>query len=288
MNSSDTDRVEDPNGLLKQQDHMRDMERTRMEILRIDRPYPSVARVTGCIAPHDPAGWSVPNAAVRIEVDHPAGASPITRIYTIRQFDPATSRVEIDFVLHADDSPSMRWLGSAAVGTDVWMTGPRAHFVPPFTPGKRAALFADDTAIPAVHAILRAWPEGVEGAIWIDTVDPEAFEALPHVPGVERHCLLRSREVPAGISRSLFAAARSALSDPLAWTVWAAGERGEMRDFRSHFRAQGIAREALQILGYWKLGVSGSELDRARLAAYSAARARGLSLEEMMDSDEAD
>lgn len=153
-----TEQVEDPNGVLAQDDHMRDMDRVRMEVRGIARPTPSVMRVTGRIPGADPVQWRVPNLAVRIEVETPATGRPVSRIYTIRSFDAGAGTVEIDFVLHEDDSPAMRWLHAAQPGDTVWLTGPRPHFVPPFSPGKRAALFADDTAIPAVHAILEAWP----------------------------------------------------------------------------------------------------------------------------------
>jgi NADPH-dependent ferric siderophore reductase len=281
-----TEQVEDPNGVLAQDDHMRDMDRVRMEVRGIARPTPSVMRVTGRIPGADPVQWRVPNLAVRIEVETPATGRPVSRIYTIRSFDAGAGTVEIDFVLHEDDSPAMRWLHAAQPGDTVWLTGPRPHFVPPFSPGKRAALFADDTAIPAVHAILEAWPEGVPGAIWIDSGDRAAMEALPRVAGVDRHLMLRDPGCAAGTADRLFAAA-TALDAPLDWTIWAAGERDEMRRLRAHFRALNLPREALQVLGYWKRGTSSSELDRRRLASYEAALAKGLRMEDMIDSDEA-
>lgn len=281
-----TEQVEDPNGVLSGEDHMRDMERVQMSLCEISRPFPSMIRVTGRIPGAAPAQWTVPNLAVRLEVETPQTGRPISRIYTIRSFDAEAGTVDIDFVLHDDDSPAMRWLDMARPGDTVWLTGPRPHFVPPFTPGKRAALFADDTAIPAVHAILEAWPDGVLGAVWIDGGDRAAMEALPRVAGVERYFMLRDAACPAGTTDRLISAAK-ALEDPADWTIWAAGEREEMRRLRQHFRAMNMPREALQVLGYWNRGTSSSELDRRRLAAYEAALAKGLRMEDMMDSDEA-
>ncbi len=282
-----THRVEDRKAILDQKDHMRDMQRTTLDVTGISSPYPSIARVTGRVDTSDPQQWTVPNLAVRIEVDDLAAARPLSRIYTIRHFDPTRREVEIDVVLHDDDSPAMRWLRDLRVGDRVWMTGPRTHFVPPFTPGKRAALFADDTAIPAVFSILRAWPQGVPGAIWVEGCDRAAMDALPRVPGVARHFMLRDAAMAAGTTGRLFAAAASAITSPQDWTIWAAGERSEMRLLRTHFRKLGLPPAALQVTGYWKHGMCSTELDRQRLAAYEAARAEGLTLEDMMDRDEA-
>lgn len=285
MASAHNESVADPQGLLAQDDHMRGMERIRMEVARLAQPFPSVTRVTGRIAPQDPAQWIPANLAVRIEVETPEGERPVSRVYTVRSFDPVQNLIEIDFVMHEDDSPAMRWLRAAVPGTLVWMTGPRQHFIPDHEAGKRAAIFADETAIPAVCAILKAWPEGAKGSLWVETGDREAFDELPGVEGVERHLLLRSAGEAAGSTGRLFAAAKAAVAGPADWTIWAAGERQEMRDLRNHFRAGGFDRNDVRVYGYWKRGSSSSEIDRIRLEEYTALRARGEKLEDFRETD---
>ncbi|MGA0541903.1 siderophore-interacting protein [Neotabrizicola sp. VNH66] len=277
--------VEDRNDLLSQDDHMREMERLTLTVTAIARPAPSVARVTGRIVTHQPEAWAQPNVAVRIEVECPPGERPISRVYTIRSFDALTGLAEIDFVLHEDDSPAMRWLSAARPGTQVFMTGPRQHFVPAHLPDRRAAVLADETALPAVHAILTAWPSGAPGTVWVETGDAAAFAELPKVNGVDLHLLSRRPDQPPGSTGRLFATARAALSNPAGWTLWAAGERQEMRDIRSHFRAAGMARDDLRVFGYWKRGASSSDLDRIRLSEYEALRAAGGRLEQFRDED---
>lgn len=285
MASPNKESVEDPEGLLSQQDHMRDMDRVQMEVVGIWRPFASVARLVGRIAPSDPGAWQPANLAVRIEVETPEGQRPVSRIYTIRSFDPAACTVEIDFVIHEDDSPAMRWLATARPGTKVWMIGPRQHLVPAQDPLKRVAVFADETAIPAVHAILNAWPEGVRGSLWIETGEAGAFQELPRLPGIDYHLIHRSPDQPAGTTGALLAAARAAIGSACGWTLWAAGERQEMREFRSHFRALGLARDDLRVFGYWKHGASSSEIDRIRLREYAEIRKRGLRLEDLDDAE---
>lgn len=287
--SSTEHSIEDPQGLLEDEDHMQGMERVEMRVLRIDRPVPSVARVVGRIASRAPAAWLPPNQAVRISVAQPEGQRPVVRVYTIRSFDPATGLAEIDFVLHADDSPAMRWLRAAGPGTALPMIGPRQHVVPLPVAGKRAVIFADETAIPALWSILAAWqPEawspGLIADVWVETADPAAFDELPRPEGVRLHLLLRPEDVPAGASGRLPAAALE-VADPADCVVWAAGERQEMRQIREHFRIAGVPRDRLQVVGYWKRGISGTELDRVRLAEYAALVAQGKTLADMSDEE---
>lgn len=277
--------VEDRKNLLAQDDHMGTMERLAMEVVDIARPVPSVVRVTGRIAPTDPAPWRQPNLAVRLEVESPPGQRPVSRVYTIRAFDEARSLVEIDFVVHVDDSPAMRWLNSATVGSTIHLVGPRPHFLPDHDAEGRIALFADETAIPAIHAILSTWQPGSQGDLYVETADPAAFDELPAVEGVERHLLLRGANEAAGTTGRLVEAAR-ALPDPKNRMIWAAGERQEIRAIRSYFSEEcGLPKDRVRVFGYWRKGMSSSEIDRIRLQQYEAVRAEGGSLQQMNDLD---
>src|SRR5690606_26923044 len=152
------------------------------------------------------APWRLPNLAIRIEVEVPEGQRPISRIYTIRSFDEARGVVEVDFVMHEDESPAMRWLAQAGKDTVVTLTGPRPHYLPAWEAGRKVAVFADETAIPAVCSILQNWQAGVEGAVHIETADRAAFEELPQVAGVTLHLWLRAPDEAPGTTGRLVAA----------------------------------------------------------------------------------
>lgn len=276
--------VEDRRNLLTQDDHMGTMERLAMEVVALARPVPSLVRVTGRIAPGNPAPWRRPNLAVRLEVESPEGQRPVSRVYTIRSFDEARSLVEIDFVIHADDSPAMRWLDRAAVGGIIHLVGPRPHFLPDHDGAGDIALFADETAIPAIHAILGDWRKGSRGDLYVETADRAAFDELPEVAGLTRHLLLRAPHEPAGTTGRLVEAAR-ALPDPQARMIWAAGERQEIRAIRAYFEECGLPKERVRVFGYWRKGVSSSDIDRMRLQKYEAVRAEGGGLQQMDDLD---
>lgn len=281
MNSRDV--VEDPNGLTSSADHDGDMEKIALEVISLSYPFPSVCRVTGTIAPKNQAQWLYPNLAVRLDVELSADGRAINRIYTIADFRPETNQIDIDFVLHKDDSPAMRWIRSAKAGTRVMMKGPREHLVPNHAAGRPVAIFADDTAIPAVRAMLRAWPkDGARGQVWIDSNDADAFASLIAPEGVDLH-RLDSGSAPLGSLQLLLKAAKTHLTTPADWTVWAAGERKEMQELRNFLRDGGLGREDMRLLGYWRMGQSSSDLDRERLAVYERLRAAGLGIEEMRD-----
>jgi len=277
--------VADRKNLLSQEDHMRTMERIELTVVEITRPTPSVARVAGRIATADVAAWRRPNLAIRLEVETPAGQRPVSRVYTIRSFDEARSVVEIDFVLHEDDSPAMRWLRAAKAGSTINLIGPRPHFLPDFAAGKSVAIFADETAIPALFSILQAWQPGVHGVAYVETADAAAFAELPKPADVELHLLLRGADEAPGTTGRLVEAAK-ALANPQNWTVWAAGERQEARFIRDHFTGTcGLSKAHAQVVGYWRRGMTSSEIDRLRLKQYEDTRARGGVLENLDDLD---
>ncbi|MDB0155726.1 NADPH-dependent ferric siderophore reductase, partial [Acinetobacter baumannii] len=105
--------------LLKEKDHLQDMEQLEMTIVSIQTPYPSIVRIQGKINTLQPELWQAPNLAIRLIVNNPPEGQPISRVYTVRSFNPVNAQIEIDFVKHEDLSPAMEWLNSAQVGTKI-------------------------------------------------------------------------------------------------------------------------------------------------------------------------
>lgn len=249
--------------------------RSQLTIESALRPFPSVTRLVGTLSGADIEAWSRPNAVVRVEVETPPGEKAVTRVYTIRSFDPEHQRVEIDFVMHEDRSPAMALLERMIPGATVTLRGPRQHFVPNFDSGRPIALFADETAIPAVYSILSQWRAGARGVAWIETGDAAAFAELPRPEGLELHLLLRAPDEHAGATGRLPAAAR-ALPEPATWSVWGACESMEARAIREFFADEhGAANENARVAGYWRDGVSASEMEREAIKRMEEMRAAG-------------
>ncbi len=264
--------------VLREDDHDRDLVFVHTRVTAVRRATPSLQRVTVELAPADrDADWGAPNVAIRLELG--PDYEDASRVYTVRAYDAARGLLDIDLVLHGQPSPMMRWAAAVRVGDELRFRGPRPHFrvpEPAADPQRPAALFLDETAIPALATLLEHWPAGRPAVGWVVTDDEEAFAELPAIAGVELH-----RVGSAG--DSLVARART-LADPAGYAVWGAGERDEMREVRRFFRSElNLAKDDVAVFGYWKRGVSNTEIDNARLAAYEALRERGGGLEEIDD-----
>lgn len=267
-------------GPLRHAEHDRALHEVTAAVTAIARPVPSVLRVTARLARSgDDPHWALPNVAFRIHLDGPAyeGAS---RIYTVRSFDAPAGAFTFDIVRHEHASPMMRWGNSLRTGDVFRLTGPRPQFTAPADTKKKIALFLDETGIPALYAMLRQWPAGAAGIGWVVTDDAQAFGELPAVPGLALQRLGTASVAPDG---PLAAQAR-ALADPRDYLVWGAGERDEMRAIRQHFRIDaGLEKEQVLVAGYWKRGVSNTEIDQRRRHSFEQLIANGGTLADFDD-----
>ncbi|MFD2767928.1 siderophore-interacting protein [Micromonospora eburnea] len=222
--------------------------------------------------------------------------SPV-RTYTVRAVRPQVQEVDVDLVLHGDGGPATRWARRARLGDRLALVGPDAgypglhggvEFHPPR--GGTLLLAGDETAAPAICAILERLPAEACGHALVEVPDPG--DALPvTVPaGVSVTWLARtggehgSRLVPAvaALAAELLPAALPALAPAVAggpravtdvdvdreilWEVppssapaplyaWLAGEAGVIRRLRRHLVAErGLDRGAVAFMGYWRLG----------------------------------
>jgi NADPH-dependent ferric siderophore reductase len=98
-------------------------------------------------------------------------ARTLGRAYTIRRYHAARGVLEIDFVVHDDTphaqhGPAARWLERAAPGDVIEFAGPKRGFhADPAAPW--TLLVGDETALPAIFAILEALPESAPAQAFI-------------------------------------------------------------------------------------------------------------------------
>ena len=184
-----------------------------------------------------------------------AGGDPVRRHYTIRTYDPAEQRLEIDFVLHGD-SPATRWARAAKLGDEITAQGPRGRTVV-----NHAAdwhLFVgDETCLPGVNAMIESLPAGSRAIAILETWDaaerqtPQARAALDLEwfnrggPAVASSPLLIDR-------LSLFA------PPPGLGHAYIIGETSTVRAIRQGLIAKGFPRERISAEGYWRPGRIGS------------------------------
>lgn len=268
------DEIRNEETRLRGEDHDRGLHEVRAVVEAIERPSFSIVRIaTRLVSSAEDPNWAQPNVAFRIHLGGDYG--DVSRIYTVRDYDGA-GRFTFDVVLHEGASPMMRWVSALNTGDSFELTGPRPHIGIPETAGRRVALFVDETGIPALYSLLRQWPAGVAGKGWIATKDAHVLAELPHVDGLE---LVR---VACGEPDMLLSHAK-AIADAANRAVWGAGERGEMRAIRQHFAALGLAKQDIAIAGYWRRGVSNTEIDARRKDDYERVLSRGGTLADYDD-----
>ncbi|MFI6262626.1 siderophore-interacting protein [Micromonospora sp. NPDC051006] len=212
------------------------------------------------------------------------------RTYTVRAVRPHAAEVDVDLVVHGDSGPATRWARRVRPGDEIAILGPDAgydgdhggvEFRPPST--GQLLLAGDETAVPAIAAILERLPLDARGRVLLEV--PDAADALPLTapPGVEVTWLARgvgghgSELVPAvaAAAGELLAAPDPVAVTPVAdidvdaeilWEVpdpvpaaplyaWLAGEAGVIRSLRRHLVGErGLDRRAVAFMGYWRIG----------------------------------
>lgn len=224
----------------------------------------------------------------------PEGRRNPMRTYTVRAVRQETREVDVDVVLHGTTGPASAWAGSAQAGNEVVLVGPNARFDGPTggyewrpPPGARRLLLAgDETAVPAVCAIVESLPPDSGARVFLEV--PDAGDILPlavpvgmevtwlprHPTSAPRGALLTAAVLPAVRE---FACVRPAL-DPepvdddaldLPWDVpaetsgaglyaWLAGEAGVVTSLRRDLVGLGVDRRSVAFMGYWRDGRSGN------------------------------
>ncbi|PVC83860.1 NADPH-dependent ferric siderophore reductase [Streptomyces sp. CS090A] len=178
-------------------------------------------------------------------------AQPRLRRYTIREHRPELAEVDMDFVLHGPDQLASGWAERVRPGDEVIWFGPSPAY--PLTPlTDWTLLLGDETALPAIAAILSELPPGHRVLAAIEVADPAEEQPLPTradatVTWLHRHDrgygdLLREHatglRLPEGGGR-----------------VWGGAERQVMRDLRHHFvDTLGLDRADTHLTAYWTQG----------------------------------
>ncbi|WP_226898885.1 siderophore-interacting protein [Nonomuraea phyllanthi] len=212
------------------------------------------------------------------------------RTYTARLVRRDEREVDVDVVMHpGGDGPVARWSrvarpGDAAVlfGADARHPGDHGDVVFDLPPGTGAVLLAgDETAVPAICAILERLPEDVEGTALLEVPCEQDFlpvETPSRVKvewlardGAERGALLESavrsaagRLLSPGTApeayedvdvdeEELWEVPQEECGEPL--YAWLAGEAAVIKALRRHLVGErGMDRRAVAFMGYWRQG----------------------------------
>ena len=221
-----------------------EIKRRELEVVRVESPTPHTRRVVL-------RGESLADFISASFDDHiklilgDAGAEPVRRDYTPRQFDAQRRELSIEFALHGD-GPAAAWAANAKPGDTAVVAGPRGSFVIP-TDYDWHLLIGDETALPAIARRLEELPADAR-TIVIGLVDD---------PADRRDFRSTARaEVRWVSSTDELVDAVHALQLPTGeGYAWCAGEASAMAVLRRILvEDKGVPRHNIRVAAYWKRG----------------------------------
>jgi iron complex transport system ATP-binding protein len=149
------------------------------------------------LAESSPDGWYQ-----RWQALDPAARGAM-RTYTVRhaRCDSADPEIDVDFVMHDDQAggsaPAAEWAAAARLGDALWLVGPNLHAAQCVTAGsyggiewrpglaQRVLLAGDETAVPAISAIVEALPAHVTGHAVLEVPHRSDVQGLDTASGID-------------------------------------------------------------------------------------------------------
>ncbi|WP_375486766.1 siderophore-interacting protein [uncultured Jatrophihabitans sp.] len=169
----------------------------------------------------------------------------VKRRYTIAQARPQAGELDLDVLLHGD-GPGARWGAVAGPGDEVEFQGPRGKLELRSAPWHLLA--GDESALPAIAAILAALPPGEPAQAFVEVTDTD--DELPGLPVTWVH---RGDAAPGGPD-VLDAALATFPLPPGAGHAYLMGETRAVVALRGALERRGVAHESVFVKGYWNLG----------------------------------
>ena len=196
----------------------------------------------------------------------PDDVRAVMRSYTLRALRRDPDEIDVDFVLHTPTGPASAWAARAASGDRVVLLGPAVadnraiRFRPP-QDTDLTLIWGDETALPAIAAILESLPASRRVRAWLEVQDAGTIQDLPTEADTEITWLVRGASGVEGSPMALDAVRTAPLPPFERPYVWLAGESGCVKQLRRHFVGErGIDRRRVTFVGYWRQGLSEEQL----------------------------
>lgn len=173
----------------------------------------------------------------------PKGETAFHRpVYTARRVDPVSGTLDFDVFIH-EGGRVTNWAQSANPGDTVALTGPGGGGIPQTD---RIAIYADETAFPAVARILETLPESTIGHAYLlaDQGQDNGYE-IPNHSGIELNWLAR----PEGHNLADIALKQRPDMRDHFW--WFASEKADTMRIRSIRKEENKATSEAYIANYW-------------------------------------
>ena len=201
--------------------------------------------------------WT-PGQDMVLELPLPGGEIA-RRHYTIRHYDAAEQRIDIDFALHGAGA-SARWLKDVKIGGRLIATGPRGHVTLHQGLGAHGAtgvgthlFLGDETCIPAIAAMTAHLKPLAIAMALIEVRDEADVQPIESDADLTLGWLYR-RNAPAGSVQMLLGAVAGVAFDPSDTHAYVIGETGQVRALRHHLLERGLPKARISAEGYWRPG----------------------------------
>jgi NADPH-dependent ferric siderophore reductase len=178
---------------------------------------------------------------------YPREQWPKVRTYTVRDWEPKSLRLTLDFVYHGDEGVAGPWAAAAQPGDVLHLMGPGGAYTP--SPDADWHLLVGDLAVvPAIAASLERIPAGVPVHALIEVFGPEDEIDLETLGDLHLTWLHGD-----GTGDTLLPALRELDFPPGDVHAFVHGEAMVVREIRRHLVVErGVPKEALSASGYWK------------------------------------
>ena len=172
------------------------------------------------------------------------------RNYTVRRHDAALAEIDVDVVLHQPRGPACAGAEATPIGGPVGYAGPRVDYAPR-EDADWLLLCGDETALPAIAAILETPPPQERVLAVVEVADPDEEHDLAAPAGADVRWVHRGGAAPATSTHLADALRALALPDGPG-QVWGAAESRIARDVRDVLRGErGLPRRHVKATGYW-------------------------------------
>jgi NADPH-dependent ferric siderophore reductase len=182
------------------------------------------------------------------------GQAHFRRRYTIRRLDRDAAAADLDVLLHGD-GPGATWARSVGAGDRVEAVGPRGKIG--LSPDASRHLFCgDESALPAVFAMVEALPGGARADVVLEVDGPDEHQE-PDDVGAELHLTWVHRSGPPGIGTALPDALGMLVPDGVRPDhAYVFGELRQVAACREVLLERGLEPAQIDHKAYWRRGVA--------------------------------
>ncbi|BBC97022.1 siderophore-interacting protein [Streptomyces griseofuscus] len=185
----------------------------------------------------------------RIRAEFPREQWPVTRTYTVRDWDAEHRELTLDFVIHGDEGLAGPWALRARPGESLRFTGPGGAYAPD-PDADWHLLVGDESALPAIARALETLPADARAHAFVEVAGPEEEQKIDSAAEI---VWLHRGDRPVGAA--LLEAVRALEFPEGRLHAFVHGEAGFVKELRRMLRVDlRIPREDLSISGYWRLG----------------------------------